>query len=234
MNSLGSGELPYTGIDTLDTLKDAKNYNSRLTHLIARHTGKTRSLIDFGAGIGTFAESLRDLSYKIVCIEPDPGLAERLMKAGFETHENLASIADNSAKFIFSLNVLEHISDDHQAIREVVRKLVPGGSLFLYVPAFRFLWSSLDDKVQHYRRYTKRSLSELVEASGMQVTAVRYADCLGLIATLMFKLMGNKDGNLAPGKVKIYDRFLVPTSQMLDHIFDRSFGKNVWIFCHKL
>ena len=44
-------------------------------------------------------------------------------------------------------------------------------------------------KLCHYRRYTKTTLRRLVEQEGFTIEQVRYADCLGFIAALVFRLL---------------------------------------------
>ena len=135
-------EGQYSGVNILEALESAHNYNDYLTRLI-RESTEAKDLIDFGAGIGTFSKRLRMAGYDVKCIEPDPLQRQRLEEQGFDTLENITSVADDSASFIFSLNVFEHIHDDSVAIREIRQKLKPGGTLLIYVPAFECLWSGL-------------------------------------------------------------------------------------------
>src|SRR4029077_6562606 len=44
-------------------------------------------------------------------------------------------------------DVLEHIEDDHEAMRWVADHLNAGGMAFLTVPAHDYLWSEMDDVV---------------------------------------------------------------------------------------
>ena len=116
-------EGQYSGVDILEALESAYNYNDYLTRLI-RESTESRDLIDFGAGIGTFSKRLRNAGYDVTCIEPDAAQRQRLEEQGFKTLENIAVLADNSASFIFSLNVFEHIHDDSVAsIAEMDAKL---------------------------------------------------------------------------------------------------------------
>jgi predicted SAM-dependent methyltransferase len=57
---------------------------------------------------------------------------------------------------IYSSNVLEHIEDDSRALNEMFAKLQINGKLAIYVPAFMFLFSDLDIKAGHFRRYSKK------------------------------------------------------------------------------
>jgi SAM-dependent methyltransferase len=225
-------EGPYSGVDILEALESAHNYNGYLTRLICAST-ESKDLIDFGAGIGTFSKRLRTAGYHVRCIEPDPLQRQRLEEQGFDTLENITSVADDSASFIFSLNVFEHIHDDSVAIREIRQKLKPGGTLLIYVPAFECLWSSLDEKLCHHRRYIKMTLRRLVEQEGFAIENVRYADCLGFISALVFRLFNGNASLLTATSISFYDHWLFPPSRVLDKLFDRWFGKNVYVLCRK-
>lgn len=226
-------EPSYTGVEILETLTSARNYNALLIDLILRAGKGSRRLVDFGAGIGTFSQLLRDRNFAITCVEPDPFLADMLTSEGFTTYRDVEAIEDDSVDFFFTLNVMEHIKDDAAALEALSRKLKRGGRLLVYVPAFTCLWTSLDEKVVHYRRYRRRGLEELVRTAGLTVFQSRYVDTLGFVAALIFKFGGNKEGDLKPFWIKHYDRFVIPLSKFLDHFFGRLFGKNVYVICEK-
>jgi SAM-dependent methyltransferase len=225
-------EGQYSGVDILEALESAHNYNDYLTRLI-RESTESKDVIDFGAGIGTFSKRLRTAGYHVKCIEPDPVQRERLEEQGFDTFANITSVPNDSASFIFSLNVFEHIEHDAIAIREVHQKLKPGGALLIYVPAFECLWTSLDDKLCHYRRYTKTTLRRLVEQEGFVIEDVRYADSLGFIAALVFRALNRSASVLTATSISFYDHWVFTPSRVLDMLFDRLFGKNVYVLCRK-
>jgi SAM-dependent methyltransferase len=225
-------EGEYSGVDILESLESADNYNDYLTRLI-RESAESMDLIDFGAGIGTFSKRLRTAGYNVKCVEPDPLQRLRLEEQGFDTLENITGVADNSVPFVFSLNVFEHIQDDLVALREIRQKLKPGGTLLIYVPAFACLWTNLDEKLCHYRRYTKKTLRRLVEQEGFVVEHARYADCLGFIAVLIFRALNRSASAVTASSIALYDHWLFAPSRVLDRLFDRWFGKNVYVRCRK-
>jgi SAM-dependent methyltransferase len=225
-------EGQYSGVDILEALESAHNYNDHLTRLI-RESTESKDLIDFGAGIGTFSKRLRTAGYHVQCIEPDPVQRQKLLEEGFDTLDNIASIPDDSASFIFSLNVFEHIEHDTIAIRQVNQKLKPGGAVLIYVPAFECLWTNLDEKLYHYRRYTKTTLRRLVEQEGLAIEQIRYADCVGFVAALVFRLLNRSASTLTGPTISFYDRWLFAPSRVLDRLFGRWFGKNVYVLCRK-
>jgi SAM-dependent methyltransferase len=225
-------EAHYSGVDILEALENAHNYNDYLTGLV-RELAESTDLIDFGAGIGTFSKRLRTAGYRVTCVEPDPLLRQSLQEQGFDTLKNIAAVADESASFIFSLNVMEHIEDDSEVIREIHRKLKPGGVLLVYVPAFACLWTDLDEKVGHYRRYTKTSLQRLVAQEGFMIKQIRYVDTLGFIAALVCRLLNRSAPRVTATTIRLYDRWLFAPSRVLDELFGRWFGKNVYVLCKR-
>jgi SAM-dependent methyltransferase len=71
-------------------------------------------------------------------------------------------------------DVLEHIEDDKAALEGLHRSITPGGRLYLAVPAFQKLWARDDIEAGHFRRYTKKSLTAVVEEAGFEVERVTY------------------------------------------------------------
>jgi len=219
----------YTGVDVLETLDRATNYNSLLLNLILQSSGDCCRMLDFGAGIGTFAKLLRNRGVDVVCVERDAFLANGLVRDGFLTFNDLNEVPDGSFDFIFTLNVLEHIEDDQTSFCRLAAKLARGGRLLIYVPAFQCLWTSLDEKLKHYRRYRRAGLKRLARSAGLTVCKTRYVDSLGFFAALGFKVFGNKNGHLSARGVSLYDRCIVPLSRLLDLPLRRLFGKNVYL-----
>jgi SAM-dependent methyltransferase len=75
---------------------------------------------------------------------------------------------------VVAMDVLEHLSDDYSGLVDWCRWLKPGGLLFVTVPAFPGLWSSHDQKLGHFRRYTRQSLEELTRRAGLVQPHTRY------------------------------------------------------------
>jgi SAM-dependent methyltransferase len=230
---MSTPQLTYTGVDVLETLDRATNYNSLLLDLILDSSGDCSRMLDFGAGIGTFAKLVRNRGIDVVCVEPDALLANGLVREGFLTFNDLNEVPDDSFHFIFTLNVLEHIEDDGAACCGLAAKLAKGGRLLIYVPAFTCLWTRLDKRLEHCRRYRRARLEQLARSAGLTIWKTRYADSLGFFATLGFKLFGNKNGDLSARAVNFYDRYIVPLSRSLDFVFGRLFGKNVYLIASK-
>lgn len=60
--------------------------------------------------------------------------------------------------FALLLDVIEHTRDDRAFVDHVGKLLKPNGLLIITVPAFSWLWSKVDDRSGHFRRYVRRDL----------------------------------------------------------------------------
>ncbi|MBF0441380.1 MAG: class I SAM-dependent methyltransferase [Oligoflexales bacterium] len=222
-------DFSYTGRDNLAIMEKAVNYNGFLLNQLCRHVKKDDRILDFGSGNGMFARSLAQKGYRIHCIEPDKEQASIVSSCGLSVSSSLSDIEDSSISFIYSLNVLEHIEDDTAILGEFYRKLSHGGKVLLYVPAFQSLYSSMDKKVGHYRRYGRRELAKKMKSVGFEIAQNSYVDSLGFFVTRLYQKFGDNAGNLNPQIILVYDRLLFPVSRFLDFLFSRFFGKNVLI-----
>lgn len=223
----------YPGIPHLEVMREARNYNRFLLGLIISHARPGHTLVDFGAGAGTFALPLVKEGRAVVCVEPDLTLSNYLTAKGLVVCRDIDQLRDASVDYLYSLNVLEHIRDDAAVIAIWHRKLRPGGRLLVYVPAFRVLFSSMDRKVGHYRRYRLPELRTKLRAAGFDIHEGRYVDSLGFLATLLFKLIDSGSGEININTLKLYDRFLFPLSRLIDTVATKLAGKNLYLFAVK-
>jgi len=222
----------YSGKDNLEAMRLAERYNAFLVDLVERNAPRGGRILDFGAGLGLFADALRDRGHHVSCLEVDPELANRLGARGFRAVRSPGELDDDSIDYVYSLNVLEHIDDDVAALSALVPKLRSGGRCFVYVPAFPVLFSAMDRLVGHHRRYTATALARVLGGAGLRIEQVEYADSLGFPASLAYRIVGGS-GTLNPGSVVAYDRWVFPASRALDRVTRRWFGKNVYALATK-
>ena len=218
----------YTGTDNLEAMQSARRYNAFLTDLALRSLPADGRYLDFGAGIGTFARAVARTGRDVTALDTEPDHVAVMRAEGLHAISSLDGVPDHAFDGAWSFNVLEHIGDDIGALRTVRRVIRPGGILVAYLPALPLLWTSMDDKVRHHRRYTRASLSATLAAAGFATQTCRYADSLGALVTLVYKAIGSREGDITPRSVALYDRFVFPMSHRLDALTHRLGGKNVF------
>jgi SAM-dependent methyltransferase len=228
----------YSGIDNLEAMSEAVNYRHFLAGLIATSAPRGvphARVLDFGAGIGTYAVEARGLGFDVLCVELDSTLQVCLTDLDFEAHSSLDELPSASCSYGYTFNVLEHIEDDEAALRDLRRVIAPGGALLIYVPAFPLLFSGMDRKVGHCRRYRRLDLDNKVRRAGFVVESSAYADSLGFIASLLYRLLSKRSngGALSPRSVRTYDKLVFPISRQIDRLTSRWFGKNLIIRCYR-
>ncbi|GAA0710656.1 class I SAM-dependent methyltransferase [Dactylosporangium roseum] len=131
-----------------------------------------------------------------------------------------------------ALNVLEHIEDDLAAVQAVAGLVRPGGAVVLIVPAFPSAMSRFDRSVGHARRYTRRSLSTVLTAAGLELHDVRYVNPIGLLNWyLICTLLGSfpRNGVVLRG----YDRLVVPLARRLERRWRPPFGQSIFAVAHR-
>lgn len=110
----------------------------RLEMILDAAGGRIRGeVLENGCGVGMYIEKLQQNGGNIFALEYD---RERTFEAGSKFGNVLNGAgehlpyADASFDLILSNEVIEHVSDDSMAIREMVRALKPGGRIVLFCP----------------------------------------------------------------------------------------------------
>jgi 2-polyprenyl-3-methyl-5-hydroxy-6-metoxy-1,4-benzoquinol methylase len=201
-------------------------------------------LLEVGAGLGTITRKLVDRypDLSIVAVEPAENLFADLESYAALTpqvtarRQTLAEYEpDRAGGFdaVLYLNVLEHIADDAQELRLAARVLRPGGALLVFGPALEWLYSELDYRAGHYRRYSLRRLRALASAAGLQVVSARYFDVLGVLPYLVVYRL-SRHADIAGSTLWGYDRLVVPLSRLIQRAVPHPpLGKNVLLVAIK-
>jgi SAM-dependent methyltransferase len=70
---------------------------------------------------------------------------------------------------IGAFDVLEHIQEDQLVLNNLFKATKSNGHLIITVPQHPSLWSSLDERSFHCRRYTRAKLIEKLNISGFEI-----------------------------------------------------------------
>ena len=230
----GRGGSPVSEDDgelmaTLDDLDNADNYSGWIEDLIRPYLGG--QILEVGAGRGTFTRRLAGHG-KVIAVEPAPGALEPLSEVAAEVDAqviagDLSNVpAGTQATSAVFINVLEHISEDVDALRTARSLVEPGGHVIVFVPAFELLYSRFDAAIGHYRRYRKEELAAVFEHAGLDLVDIRYVNAPGWLAWLVLvKLL--RQSPTTGGASALYDRAAVPVIRRVEAKVRVPFGQSI-------
>jgi SAM-dependent methyltransferase len=75
----------------------------------------------------------------------------------------------NEFDAIGAFDVLEHIEEDGQVLSQIHEALTSRGIMLLTVPQHAWLWSAVDERACHVRRYAAEELHSKVKAAGFDI-----------------------------------------------------------------
>ncbi len=196
----------------MDDLNEAVNYNRWIFSNVAPYLGKR--ILEVGCGTGNITGFLSE-GRQVLAVDIHEGyLTEAKKRWGdrksvrfqrFNLEKGLKAFKPFKPDTIISVNVLEHIEGDDVFLEACHKLLPPGGKLLIFVPAFQWLFGSMDKSYGHHRRYTKKSLNQKLEKAGLRVEFCRYLNLLGVFGWFI--------------NGRILRRKIIPRSQML--LYDR-------------
>ncbi len=154
-------------------------------------------ILDIGCGTGANLEMLSrfgeaegvDVSTEALAFCRERGLQN--VRQGEAEH---LPYEDGSFDLVTALDVVEHLDDDVEGLREMRRVLRTGGRAVLFVPAFKFLWGVQDDVSHHRRRYTLEGLKRAVCEAGFEIERATYANITFFAPILLGRLVMRATG----------------------------------------
>jgi hypothetical protein len=217
--------------EVLEGLATAVNHRRWFVELALPYLGANP--IEIGSGLGDYALEWAEHCQRFTATEAESdrlvALKERLAAhSNIEVRQMLLPSNDQGGyTAAVSYNVLEHIEDDRGALESMGRLVEPGGAVIIIVPAFPFAMSPIDIATGHVRRYTIKSLGDVMGRAGLEVETIKYANALGLLgyymATSVFKLTP-KEGAM----VKVYDKLVLPVTKAAEQLVRPPFGQSVF------
>lgn len=122
-------------------------------------------VLDDGCGHAPYLEVINRFSQEVILLDhnfsrPDLDVRADVRKLPFK---------DDCLDCVLSFQVLEHVANPFEAIREIGRTLKPGGILLLSVPHL----SRLHELPNDYFRYTENGLLELARDANLEVVELK-------------------------------------------------------------
>jgi SAM-dependent methyltransferase len=199
-------------------------------------------VMDAGSGIGTYTELLLKDGKRVVSLEFQKPFVERLEGRFGGDGRVIVRQADlsNPGDFaglpvvdsVLCLNVLEHVTDDVQAMRNLHDSVRPGGKLVALVPAYPWLFNKMDTAVGHVKRYGKREFLANLREAGWTVERCFRFNAFGIPGWFV---AGSILKRSTPGRdlTRLFD-LLVPVFAFLErYVLLRRVGLSLVAVCRR-
>jgi SAM-dependent methyltransferase len=225
---------------TLQRIEKMDRFNQWMSDVILPYINGT--VLEVGCGIGNVSQYLLAAGHPVVGVDLCPdyvGYAcDRLHGTGdFQgyvadiTGDIPAPIAGRRFDTVVMLNVLEHIADEKLALRSLVQLCQPGGRLVCLVPAYEWLYGSLDVHLGHYRRYDRRMLKHAVIRAGFQPEHCFHFNAAGIPGWWVNSRV-RRSKVLPANQLSLYNR-LVPLFRGVDVLTGGRVGQSVIIVARR-
>jgi len=135
-------------------------------------------VFDVGGGNGYVAGGLKRAGIPVVLVEPGRQGIQNARRRGLDTLVcstlEDAGFYDETLPAVGLFDVLEHIKDDKAFLQTIYPLLIPGGRIYLTVPALGLLWSVDDVYAGHHRRYSSAEMQHTLASAGFKVEFASY------------------------------------------------------------
>ena len=228
------------GLHTLKVLAKAERFNRWMYDQIKHHL--KGEILEIGSGIGNISKLVIESDHFITLSDYSKEYCD-LLKENFSTNKNVRSLIqidllqpDFEKRFsaykekfdsIFLLNVIEHIEDDKLSIKNCKYLLKPGGHLILLAPAYSWLFGTFDKQLGHFRRYTIKTLSDLLEKQHFEISSGSYFNITGIAGWFLFGKIFRRR-MLGKGEMSAFNS-IVPFAKLTDRILAKKAGLSIII-----
>ncbi|MEH6592409.1 MAG: methyltransferase domain-containing protein [Halioglobus sp.] len=166
--------------------------NSLVYRWLQPHLEEGELVMDVGCGIGLVVADLRSRGINARGVEQGaapvfPGLEDQVQTACdlFELAPELKA----EIRVIMLLDVIEHMQDSGEFLRQIASELPNCQTLLVTVPARMELWSDYDEHWGHHLRYNRAQLRAELAASGFAPVRTAYFFHWLYLVSLLMKIL---------------------------------------------
>jgi|GEM_PF-895615 len=153
------------------------------------------TLLNIGCGGGYFNILASQMGLDVIACEPD---FEAFKIAKTSAHQSSIEVHNldlvgfaaqgRTGDVVVCHDVLEHIEDDSAAVALLYKICKPAGRVIVSVPALQSLFGRHDEELGHYRRYSRKTLTSVLEPY-FQIERMRYFGALSIPIVYFFSKM---------------------------------------------
>jgi SAM-dependent methyltransferase len=178
--------------------------------------GDHLNILVCGIGGGMICQELKKSGHRVVGIDISRASCEYAHKQmGIPVIngdlEMLLPFIKEYFDIVVIADVLEHLDNDSQLLKEISLCLKPRGLVFITVPAYQHMLSIWDKRLQHKRRYSLTDINKKIFESGLSIKKVSYFHMLLYPFVYLYRKTLNlsKDGDSAKSDFSIFPSRLV-------------------------
>lgn len=176
------------GGEILERLNRAPRFTRWMADVVRPYVGDR--VLEIGAGTGNMSVQLMPRSaYWATDFNPQYleylnslSIGRPYMNVAFLNASAKATFPQERFDTIVCLNVLEHIEEDVEALRNLRNALSDDGRTIILVPFGQWLYGSLDVVLGHFRRYSEDQLTDVAREAGFRVEKLLKFNRSGVLA----------------------------------------------------
>ncbi len=171
-------------------------------------------VLEIGAGLGNLTVQLGPRDRYIASDIEDAQLEVlhnlALHRSNLEVAKIDAQKASDFAPYaedidtVISLNTLEHLPDEKEALKNFWTVLKPEGKVIVLVPQGPWLFSPMDETLKHRKRYSKQELLAAMVEAGFEVEQSFHFNRIGVLGWLLHGTLLRRK-RMAKIQLKAYD-----------------------------
>lgn len=217
----------------------------RLVEMCRRHGVSGGTVLEVGAGFGTFGQEVTRLGFfsRFIAVEPTPDLAATCRKRGLEVIESPVehvSLPDGSVDVVASFEVIEHLFSPRDFLKQCSRLLRPGGILLVSCPSIEgfdvmvLREQSMAVDVEHLNYFHPASLSRLFNSCGFSTLEVQTPGKLDAELVRNAVLAGERSLDDDPFlKHVLIERWETLGGPFQDFLADHNLSSHLWLVGQK-
>ena len=226
-----------TGKATLSTkIGQSSNYISWILSEFTPYIGS--SLLEAGIGYGDYIPLLpENIQYTGCDLDHELVKQARLKfpdKKFIEidiADENFCEQLQQTATYdtVLSIGVLGFIPNYQKALDNMINILQPGGHLLLFLPAFSWLKTDIDNISGQVYRYNCGAVRTMLAKHSVEIMKLHYFNSIGAVGTFCNKIVRHKslEDKIFTKQMDVFDKYLVPIAKFVDPITRNVFGQSV-------
>jgi len=120
---------------------------------------KTGKLLDLGCGKGYFLNAFKKLGFSVKGVDLE-SINKNIKKVDLE--KGKLPFSNNSFDFVICIDLIEHINNPDNLMKETRRVLKPSGLFVIYTPNWNIFFKNFYDDYTHVKPYTPLGLSRML------------------------------------------------------------------------